>query len=83
VQLSEADTVGMRDLEKAVADLKNWSAGVGAVLFVPHSAIKRVRRRMLWDSEDVGLTEALAHPVGEVRRLGADAASVAGGWCVA
>jgi hypothetical protein len=45
--------------------------------------VEPVRRRMHWDSEDVGLTEALAHPVGEVRRLGADAASVAGGWCVA
>ena len=40
VQLSKADTVGKRDLEKAVADLKNWSAGVGAVLFVALSAIK-------------------------------------------
>jgi hypothetical protein len=40
VQLSEADTVDKRDLEKAVADLKNWSAGVGAVLFVALSAIK-------------------------------------------
>jgi hypothetical protein len=42
-----------------------------------------VRRRMLWDSEDAGLTEAPAHLVGEVRRLGADASSVAGGWCSA
>ena len=39
-QLSEADTVDKRDLEKAVADLKDWSAGVGAVLFVALSAIK-------------------------------------------
>jgi hypothetical protein len=38
--LGKADTVDKRDLEKAVADLKVWSAGVGAVLFAALSAIK-------------------------------------------
>jgi hypothetical protein len=42
-----------------------------------------VRRRMLWDDQGCWPTEALAHVVGEVRRLGAGAASGAAGWCLA
>jgi hypothetical protein len=42
--------------------------------------IRRVRRRMLWDRVGFWLTEALAHVVDEVRRLGSGAASAAAGW---